>query len=76
MQMITKGQFNGDTTVGITWQQVITQGLLQPGTISHHTTLIYQDKMYLFGGSKGNCDPNERLFTLDLKSYKWETVVD
>lgn len=32
--------------------------------------------MYLFGGSKGNCDPNEKLYALDLKTFRWEFVVD
>lgn len=30
--------------------------------------------MYLFGGCKGNSDPNEKMYTLDLKNHKWETV--
>ena len=30
--------------------------------------------MYLFGGSKGNCDANEGMYTLDLRSYRWEKL--
>jgi Kelch motif len=32
--------------------------------------------MYLFGGSKGNCDANDKMYTLDLKLNRWDIVSD
>jgi len=31
--------------------------------------------MYLFGGSKGNSDANDAMYTLDLRSYLWEKLI-
>lgn len=30
--------------------------------------------MYLYGGVKDNCDPNEHLYRLDMRTFKWELV--
>jgi N-acetylneuraminic acid mutarotase len=51
-------------------------GHLHPGGISHHTTVLYNDKLYLYGGCKANCEPNEKMFALDMRSspFKWEIV--
>ena len=51
-------------------------GTVNPGAISHHTSIVFHDKMYLYGGSKGNCEPNEKMYSLDMKSspYKWEII--
>ena len=44
--------------------------------MSHHTSVVFHDRMYLFGGSKGNSDPNEGLRSLDLKNFKWDVIPD
>ena len=61
-------------TEGMDWNEVKTSGTKVPGKISHHTGLVYQDKMYLFGGSKNSGDENETMFTLNLSTFKWEVV--
>jgi len=35
----------------MTWQTVQTQGVKKPGAISDHTSVMYKNKMYLYGGS-------------------------
>ena len=37
----------------ISWQKLETQGPHKPGPIAHHSSVMYGDKMYLFGGSSG-----------------------
>jgi hypothetical protein len=56
------------------WKEVKTTGTKVPGRISHHTGLVFQDKMYLFGGSKNSGDENETMFTLNLSTFKWDVV--
>lgn len=36
------------------WHLIDTSGQKVPGSISHHTSVINGDKMYLYGGSKEN----------------------
>jgi N-acetylneuraminic acid mutarotase len=43
------------------------------GKISHHTSVVYGDKMYLFGGSTSTQE-NETFYSLDLKNWKWEVI--
>ena len=55
------------------WHLMETTGP-NPGAISHHTSVVFNERMYLFGGSKANGEENPRFFSLDLKSYRWEIV--
>jgi N-acetylneuraminic acid mutarotase len=55
------------------WHLLDTTGP-NPGAISHHSSVVYNDRMYLFGGSKANGEENQRYFSLDLKSYRWDMV--
>ena len=51
-------------------------GKERPGALSHHTSVVLHDKMYLFGGS-GPRTPNadsHALWALDLKTLRWEAV--
>lgn len=50
------------------WQKVETTGN-GPGPISHHATVVSGNKMVLIGGS---CVNNSKVYSLDLKSFKWE----
>ena len=36
-----------------------------PGPIAHHSTVVFGNSMYLFGGSNGTQD-NKRFYKLDL----------
>jgi hypothetical protein len=33
------------------WKRVDTIGMQKPGALSHHTSVVFGDKMYLYGGS-------------------------
>mmetsp|Transcript_1126 Transcript_1126/g.1017 ORF Transcript_1126/g.1017 Transcript_1126/m.1017 type:complete len:515 (+) Transcript_1126:82-1626(+) len=41
-------------------------------SIDEHTSLIYEDKLYIFGGNVHGFKSN-KMFILDLNSKKWET---
>jgi hypothetical protein len=45
-----------------------------PGAISHHSSIVFGDKMYLFGGSKSTGLENKNFYGLDLKSFRWENI--
>lgn len=74
LQKIQEKSLMGESGSGLQWSHVATTGAHQPGAISHHSSVVFHEKMYLFGGSIGNSDPNERMYSLDLKSNKWEVV--
>ena len=41
--------------------------------LSNHTSVVYKNKMYLYGGSLGlSCNPT--FFALDLVKFIWEVV--
>ena len=56
------------------WHLLETTGKEIPGKISHHTSIVFGDKMYLLGGSRSSGGENIHMFTLDLKTFKWEIV--
>lgn len=41
--------------------------------MAHHTSVVYGDKMYLYGGS-GTTSENDLFYALDLKNYKWDVI--
>ena len=45
------------------WKLLETKGV-HPGAISHHTSIVHGDKMYLFGGSKASGKENKHFFSL------------
>ena len=73
MNKISNGPFNNSEILGMTWSEVNTFGA-HPGPLSHHTSVVFGDKMYLYGGSKGNCDSNDLMYALDLKTFRWEVI--
>jgi Rab9 effector protein with kelch motifs len=63
----------------VEWKKVEPQGKERPGPLSHHTSVLYGDRMYLFGGSgprsKALTDvAPPALWSLDLKTLRWEVV--
>lgn len=44
-----------------------------PPPITNHTSTVYGDKMYLFGGSSMDHE-NESLYSLDLNKYQWQLI--
>jgi len=41
----------------------------------NHTSVVYEDKMYLYGGGSSQTEGHQTLYALDLlKNYKWEVV--
>jgi N-acetylneuraminic acid mutarotase len=58
------------------WQLIETSGMVnsvKPPPISHHTSTVYGDKMFLFGGSSKNAE-NLNLYSLDLIKYQWQII--
>ena len=51
-----------------------TAGKEGPGPVSHHTSIVYGDKMFLFGGSSSNGEENKHMYALDIKFLKWEII--
>ena len=43
------------------------------GPVSHHTSVIYENKMYLFGGING-IDSNAQMYSLNLNDLNWELI--
>lgn len=68
------------TSMQVEWKKIEPQGKERPGPLSHHTSVVVNDKMYLFGGSgprskgQGDASPHP-LWSLDMKSLRWEQVV-
>lgn len=50
------------------------KGVKGPGAISHHTSVVWNNKMYLYGGSKANSEENLDLFVLDVDKCLWNIV--
>ena len=44
-----------------------------PPPITNHTSTVYGDKMFLFGGSAMDQE-NQKLYSLDLIKYQWELI--
>lgn len=50
------------------WELIETTGIKKPPPMSHHTSVEYQGKMYLFGGSNLSTE-NVDMYSLDLIRY-------
>lgn len=50
-----------------------TKGDDRPGCLAHHSSVVFGDKMYLFGGSNLETE-NKKFYTLDINSLRWEVV--
>lgn len=62
------------------WKRIETQGAQKPGPLSHHSSVVVGDKMYLYGGSGPRSKAQMELdmptlWSLDLKSYRWEALI-
>lgn len=55
------------------WKQIPMKGDERPGPLAHHTSVVLNDKMYLYGGSNLETE-NGKFFSLDLNTFKWEVV--
>jgi len=44
----------------------VLKGQERPGAISHHTSVVFGDTMYLYGGSKASGEENKSLFSFDV----------
>lgn len=48
---------DSEQDIKLMWHSIETGGV-SPGKISHHTSIVLGDKMYLFGGTKGTGESN------------------
>ena len=55
------------------WKVVPIKGEEKPGLLAHHTSIVFGDKMFLFGGSNLETE-NKKFFSLDMNLFKWEVV--
>ena len=55
------------------WHLIDTTGPT-PGAISHHSAVVYNDRMFLFGGSKSSGAENKNFYSLDFRGFKWEVI--
>ena len=45
-----------------------------PGALSHHTSVVYNDKMYLFGGSYASGEQNPDFYSLTIDKLAWTVI--
>lgn len=57
------------------WTLIETKGSPHdhPGHLAHHSSVVFGDKMYLYGGSNLEQE-NMKFLSLDLNSYRWENI--
>jgi len=55
------------------WNLIKTSGTNQPKPIANHTSVVFDNKMYLYGGGGGMCE-NREIYTLDLDHYTWSQL--
>lgn len=56
------------------WKLLQTKGQQNPGAISHHSSVVYGDRMYLYGGSKSNGEEPNQLYCLLIEKLQWAVV--
>lgn len=42
---------SGSSKKSLEWWKIETNGPSKPGPLAHHSSVVYEDKMYMFGGS-------------------------
>ena len=42
-----------------------------PGSISHHSSVMFERSMYLFGGNQKNGEENNTIYCLDVDKLIW-----
>jgi Galactose oxidase, central domain/Kelch motif len=62
-------KFNTQSTMSEYWENISATGDL-PGNLCRHSAIIYEKKMFLYGGNDGG-NENNYLYVLDLESYHW-----
>jgi len=55
------------------WEKLVLKREDFNDAISHHSSVVYQNKMYLFGGSF-LAKENHYLFRMDMNHLKWERM--
>ena len=73
---------SGSSKKSLEWWKIETNGPSKPGPLAHHSSVVYEDKMYMFGGSGPKTQaqlqsdkPPPSLWTLDLKVMRWDPVI-
>jgi hypothetical protein len=71
LQEFVPGQ--GEYQANPQWEQIKINGTTKPPALSNHSSVVYKNKMYLFGGSSNESE-NVAMYTLDLQLFKWSLV--
>ena len=77
-----ENQSETSTKKMLEWWRIETNGPQKPGPLAHHSSVVFGDKMYMFGGSGPRTQaqqmsdkPNASLWTLELKTMRWDPVI-
>lgn len=54
------------------WELIETTGTMPP-PISHHSSSLYNDTLYIYGGLVGS-DSNDKIYALNLKTLEWSLI--
>ncbi|GLV41896.1 distracted [Carabus blaptoides fortunei] len=68
-QMMYIYDFNGNV-----WETPHMVGSLAPSPRYAHSTVLYGDKLFLYGGVLGNRGPTSELWAFDISAKNWENV--
>ena len=52
------------------WKKIECTGICKPKPIYKHTSVVFEDKMYLFGGLFKDRE-NPDMYSLDLAKFQW-----
>lgn len=70
---LQNSDLHADSMPSMTWQPIQANGVKKPGSLSDHTSVIYNKKMYLYGGSQG-LSSNGTLYSFDPLTNLWDPV--
>ena len=56
------------------WQQLQFNGKLRPEAVSHHTSVVHGNTMYLFGGCLASGLENNDFWSLNIDKMTWQII--
>ena len=68
------GKVEDEKEYSCRWNHIKLKGKDQPGKISHHSSVVYKNKVYVYGGNSCDTDPQGKIYELDLSYSQWSLV--
>ena len=56
------------------WHLLQPHGKRQPEAVSHHTSVVHGNMMYLFGGCLASGHENRELWALNVEKLQWRVI--